>query len=127
MKNKEAVAKSRTKAKNQKVLDSQNSKKEMEDKKQSQRERKALSRKRLRESDYEKVKDDQNQWRAKRRMKLKGETSILQKPRSVDKDAYDRLRSFRESTMCGPVFVCVSCHGKMFKVAVQKFTENVAE
>ena len=32
-----------------------------------------------------------------------------------DKNQVDRLKHFQETTMFGPLFICISCHGKMFR------------
>ena len=91
------------------------------------------SRQKAREIDYQKVKEDQNKWKAKSRLKVlnsEANTSILKffkRKKKQDAGASDRLRSFREATMCGPDFICISCHGRMFKVAVQKFTEDLIQ
>ena len=39
----------------------------------------------------------------------------------------DRLMNFRESTMYGPIFVCISCHIKCFISNVQLFNSDIIE
>ena len=41
------------------------------------------------------------------------------------KDEMDRLRKFREATMYGPIFICVSCHIKCFQSNVQVFKLDI--
>ena len=85
---------------------------------QSSKERKAKSTENLRKKDYQKVKEQQNARKAKSR--------ALQKAKNEQDDPDTvQLKAFRDQTMMGPVFICVSCHGKMFRVAVQKFTEDI--
>ena len=46
---------------------------------------------------------------------------------SQDKTVADRLRKFREAVMYGPMFLCVSCHGKMFRNSVKILTNRVVD
>ena len=41
-----------------------------------------------------------------------------------DESEDGRLRNFLDATMYGPIFICVCCHGKMFKTNVQFFTDE---
>ena len=110
------------------------------------KERKAKSIENLRKKDYQKVKEQQNARKAKSRALQKAKKSekcgsirsSLKKNEQEDPDTFkrkvkteksdlDRVREFRDQTMFGPIFVCVSCHGKMFKASVQKFTKKLAE
>ena len=73
---------------------------------------KADSRKRKREENEEKAKDDQRKWKANSRKRI-GNSALV------------RLSKFREDTMYGPLFICISCHGQMFRHSVQEFTDQV--
>ena len=74
----------------------------------------AESRKRLREEDPEAYKDQ-------------GKKDDKSKKRRQDKSVADRLRKFQEAVMYGPMFICVSCHGKMFRCSVKILTNRVVE
>ena len=45
--------------------------------------------------------------------------------REPGKNEKSRLRNFLEATLCGPQFICISCHIKFFKHGVQFFTEDL--
>ena len=98
------------------------------------REQAAARLERYRQADYQKVKDDQNRRKAKSRANKKSDkleaksqdqNDASKKLRVIDNGAAERLRAFREATMIGPDFICVSCHGKMFQSSVQKFTNRL--
>ena len=99
----------------------------------SNKEKQATRLNKLRETDYQKTKDDQNERKARSRAKLKSleKSQPKSSTKKIDKDPEDwaavALRKFRRATMCGPIFICVSCHGKMFESTVQKFTEKLME
>ena len=57
--------------------------------------------------------------------KIKEDRRISMAKSRQCKDEMDRLRRFREATMYGPIFVCVSCHIKCFKSNVQLFREEI--
>ena len=42
-----------------------------------------------------------------------------------DNSSVDRLRRFQEAVMYGPMFLCVSCHGKMFRCSVKILTNRI--
>ena len=44
-----------------------------------------------------------------------------------DSSFVDRLRKFQEAVMYGPMFICVSCHGKMFRCTVKILTNRIVE
>ena len=44
-----------------------------------------------------------------------------------DEDEIDRLKKFQEAVMHGPMFICVSCHGKMFRCSVRVLNDKVIE
>lgn len=114
------------------------------DLKSKSREQAAARLEKYRQADYQKVKDNQNERKARSRAKKKfesmkvcsnNESSEVQNDgsdsqktsKAVDNWAEEALRKFREATMCGPIFICVSCHGKMFQSSVQKFTTKLME
>ena len=57
--------------------------------------------------------------------KAKEESRMSMKKYRECTDEMDRLRKFREATMYGPIFVCISCHIKCFKSNVQLFKEDM--
>merc|ERR1712155_170025 len=89
----------------------------------------------LSEDDYEERKKAQNKWQQKcmdnkreKNPEATKEVQRLRKQKSREtKTAAQRLAAFREATMFGAVFLCVSCHGKMFRSNVQEFTETLEE
>ena len=44
-----------------------------------------------------------------------------------DDSAIDRFRKFQEAVMYGPMFICGSCHGKMFRCSVKILTNRLVE
>ena len=44
-----------------------------------------------------------------------------------DKNEKDRLKKFLDATMQGPLYICISCHGRLFKISVRNFTEAMAK
>ena len=98
---------------------------------------KSDSRKRLRDEDYQRETKKIRDSTAKSRQKCKeadpeaykaqikkdNESKKLQQ----DKTEVDRLRRFQESVMYGPLFVCVSCHGKMFRCSVKILTNRLVQ
>ena len=105
--------------------------------KKRENEKKAKSRKKLRNEDYGGEKGKIRECTAASRQKLKesdpkafkaqtkkdNESKKLQQ----DKSEVDRLRRFQEATMYGPLFVCVSCHGKMFRCSVKILTNRIVD
>ena len=45
--------------------------------------------------------------------------------KKVDEGEFQRQKRFREATKFAAIFVCVSCHIKMFLGSVQEFTDNI--
>ena len=58
------------------------------------------------------MKENQRKWKARQR---------------EDKTKTGRLRNFQEATMFGPLFICISCHGKMFRNGVKIFTDSLQQ
>ena len=80
-----------------------------EEMKRQQNKTKALSRERKRLLDHETMKRQQKEW-----------NKTMRKIENEDQ----RLKAFRQAVMYGPIFVCVSCHMKLFRNAVVEFTKN---
>ena len=103
--------------------------------KENQNDWKLDSRKRLRDEDYtretKKIRDSTAKSREKlkeadpegykKRIKMDNESKKLRQ----DNSDVDRLRRFQEAVMYGPMFVCVSCHGKMFRCSVKILTNRI--
>ena len=68
----------------------------------------AAYRERKRNEDHEAMKLQHRQWN--------------QTLRKVENEEH-RLKAFRRSIMYGPIFVCISCHMKLFRIGVVEFTE----
>ena len=79
--------------------------------KSSQVDWKSKSRKRQQDSGSN-LKVIQNAWQAKHRK---------------TESAADRLKEFREATMLGPIFICISCHMKLFKTNVRECTQDLLD
>ena len=79
-----------------------------------------------------KFKEDQKLWsekclaakRAKDPKLLKIEQNKRQEKCRKIETAEDRLREFRNATMFGAIFLCISCHTRQFFSNVQEFTEK---
>ena len=87
-----------------------------------------------REENYPEVKTGQNQKTAKFRAKRVAQgwpTSVESGPfvfkRQKLESANDRLKQFREATMTGADYICVSCHIRCFKQSVVKLSESMEE
>ena len=93
-----------------------------------QKERKDRSRAHLKDEDYEGQKKKEGEWKSNSRMKRKNEDPDTQKEENrmwvakhrSDETEDNRLRNFLDASMYGPIFICICCHGKMFKTNVQK-------
>ena len=106
-----------------------------EKQKRTQNERKASSRKRLRDDDYEKVNEKEKEWDAKRMRIMRNEDEEKVKKdqrdrkeksrKKISTNAKNRLERFREDVMYGPLFICICCHGKMFRHSVQEANEQL--
>ena len=79
---------------------------------------------RKRTSDYDLVKKDQNAWKAKSRENNPDNQPY--KKRKIE-TAQDRLKDFLSSSVLGPVFICLSCHIKMFRSNVVVFSKSLQE
>ena len=99
-----------------------------------QNESKAASRKRMREEDYEDVNDKEIAYLKKCRTKKRNEDigaykerdrMYQAKHRRIGTSSMNRLNRFREDIMYGPLFICICCHGKMFRHSVQEFTDQL--
>ena len=92
-------------------------------------------RSRLRDEDYDKIKKRQNDAKSRSREKKRKEDPLAYKEQTKrdneskklrqDSSFVDRLRKFQEAVMYGPMFICVSCHGKMFRCAVKILTNRM--
>ena len=91
---------------------------------------KAEFRERKRLEDLEEFKRLENktkaEFREKKRLENHEEMKMQQKEwnktfRKVENEEH-RLKAFRQSIMYGPIFICISCHMKLFRNAVVEFT-----
>ena len=89
----------------------------------------------LREGNEEKVKRDQNIWSRLSRSKRKAEDPHRlnenekvrqQKHRKVENE-FDRLKDFKLATLHNAIFICTSCHQRMFKSNVRLYTFELAK
>ena len=78
------------------------------------RNRQAISRQKRKEADPEAYKEKKKKENANLKLRQ-------------DKSEVDRLRRFQESVMYGPMFLCVSCHGKMFRCSVIILTNRIVQ
>ena len=103
--------------------------------KESQNERKSQSRLRLNEANYDLEKNKHWKHQSTYESKKKSEDPesfkelIRQKNAKYRKDENekDRLKKFLDATMQGPLYICISCHGRLFKISVRNFTEAMAK
>ena len=105
--------------------------------KKMENERKCKSREKLKTKDYKGETAKDAKWQAISRQKRKEADPEAYKERTKkenaskklrqDKSEVDRLRRFQESVMYGPMFLCVSCHGKMFRCSVKILTNRLVE
>ena len=108
--------------------------KDFEKAKEVVREKKAASRAKQREKDDEKTKEcerekNKNRMALSRRkrkvenhQKLKNNQNAWQEKHRRVENANDRLKEFREVTMYNAVFICTCCHQRMFQSNVCIFT-----
>lgn len=122
-------AKSRKKLQNDKELKDKSRKKLGND-----NEIKAKSRKKMRDENYEELQERENEHQAnsRKRNKLENEEEVKEKERNrkamsrkIGNSSKSRLNRFREDIMYGPLFICICCHGKIFRHGVQEFTEKL--
>ena len=96
---------------------------------------KSKSRGNLKNKDYEAEKKKLVDLKSKSRQKRKNENpeAYTEENRRwrlnyrSDESEYGRLRNFLDATMYGPIFICISCHGKMFRTNVQIYTAGIAK
>ena len=90
------------------------------------------NRKEKKNEDHEALKKDQSCQRKKNRKEKEAKDQQIYredmrmekaKQRRVE-TAIDRLRLFREATMCSAIFICISCHTRQSKSNVQEFLES---
>ena len=112
-------------------------KRDYKDLKENEKDRKLKSRTKLRDENYVRETEKIRESTAKSRQKLKENDPEGYKKRMKedneskklrhDKNEVDRLRRFQEAVMYGPMFVCCSCHGKMFRCTVKILTNKIIE
>ena len=113
-------------------------KKEDEEKvKKAQNLLKSTNREKLRnkENGYVNEKKKSRELKRKSRDQLKDEDPEAHKEKQRKHNAHfrkdtcetDRLKKFQEAVMYGPMFLCVSCHGKMFRCSVKILTNRIVE
>ena len=114
--------------------------KKLEDKSKAIRRQKQAAfqskkRSQLRKDNADKEKEKERNWKSRNRSKLRDENpdKEMEKERNWksgqrdDKNQADRLKNFQEATMFGPLFLCISCHGKMFKNGVKIFSDSLKQ
>ena len=103
--------------------------------KESQRDWKSQSRLKLNDEDYDlqktKHRGHQATYEEKRKKEDPEAFKELKRQKNAqyrkDENEKDRLKKFLDATMHGPLFICISCHGRLFKISVRNFTEAMAK
>ena len=76
----------------------------------------------------------QNEWQRKCRTEKRNQDQVAYKERDrlyqvkhrrIGTGSKNRLNRFREDIMYGPLFICICCHGKLFRHSVKDFTDQL--
>ena len=97
--------------------------------------KKATSRERQRNDNYEKLMDREKEYKAqsRKRKRIENEDKVKEYERvgkanyrkRIGSSSKSRLNRFKEDIMYGPLFICICCHQKMFRHSVVEATEQM--